>query len=87
MDKVKIWEWLKAKKYQTEYEYTGEYRMYFDLDMPKILEDYWKYKANLLGVICCETCYHGDGDKCHHPQGCETNGEYELWMKKQANEP
>jgi hypothetical protein len=44
MDEVQIYEWLKAQKYQTDYEETGEYKMYFEIDMPKILEDYYNYK-------------------------------------------
>lgn len=41
-----IFEWLKSKKYQTEREETGEYLMYFELDMPKILEEYHQWKLN-----------------------------------------
>ena len=48
--------------------------------------------VNLLGIgvvsnnecsevtVCCGTCEHGDGDKCKHPQGCESD--YELWEKQ-----
>lgn len=43
MDDKTIYEWLKTQKYQTEYEYTGEYRMYFEVDMPKILRDYFNW--------------------------------------------
>lgn len=35
-----IHEWLKSQGYQTDYEETGEYKMYFSVDMPKILEAY-----------------------------------------------
>jgi hypothetical protein len=35
-----IYEWLKSKNYQTEEGETGEYTMYFSVDMPKILEEY-----------------------------------------------
>lgn len=43
-----IYDWLKAQKYQTEYEETGEYRMYFEVDMPKILEAYYEWKVKKL---------------------------------------
>ena len=39
-----IYGWLQSQKYQTEYEETGEYKMYFSVDMPKILEDYYKWR-------------------------------------------
>ena len=39
---VSIYKWLESKKYQTEYEETGEYKMYFSVDMPKILNDFIK---------------------------------------------
>lgn len=48
MDKVEIYQWLKAKNYQTEYEETGEYRMYFEVDMPEILEAYYEWKVKKL---------------------------------------
>ena len=56
MDKVEIYEWLKAQKYQTEYEYTGEYRMYFEVDMPKILEAYYDYKVKKLNKPAVSKC-------------------------------
>jgi hypothetical protein len=40
-----IYKWLRSKNYQTEYEETGEYKMYFEVDMPKILEEYAKFKS------------------------------------------
>jgi len=45
MDKVKIYEWLASQNYQTDYEQTQEYLMYFEIDMPKILEDYYKWRV------------------------------------------
>lgn len=39
---VSIYKWLESKEYQTEYEETGEYKMYFSVDMPKILNDFIK---------------------------------------------
>jgi len=35
-----IYEWLDKQGYQTERDDTGEYTLYFELDMPKILKDY-----------------------------------------------
>jgi len=40
MTKIEIWEWLKEQNYQTAYEETGEYEMYYSIDMPKILNDF-----------------------------------------------
>ena len=48
MDKVEIYEWLKSQKYQTGYDEVGEYLMYYSVDMPKILEDYYEYKVKKL---------------------------------------
>jgi len=45
MEGKEIFEWLKSKNYQTEREESGEYLMYFALDMPKILEDYFDWKT------------------------------------------
>ncbi len=38
--------WLQEQKYQTEREDTGEYSMYFDVDMPKILEEYHEWRKS-----------------------------------------
>jgi len=70
MDKVEIYEWLKAQKYQTEYEYTGEYRMYFEVDMPKILEAYYEHKVKKLNkpaVINNEAMKCSCGKECKIP--------------------
>ena len=48
MDKVEIFKWLNSQMYQTEREETGEYLMYYGVDMPKILEDYYEYKVKKL---------------------------------------
>ena len=48
MDKVEIYEWLKSQKYQTGYDEVGEYVMYYSVDMPRILEDYYEYKVKKL---------------------------------------
>lgn len=50
MNNIEINEWLKGQNYQTEYEETGEYRMYFAADMPKILEEYYKWKVEKLNI-------------------------------------
>lgn len=39
--------WLQDKKYQTE-SGEQEYKMYYDVDMPKILEDYYQYRSSLI---------------------------------------
>jgi hypothetical protein len=41
-----IWKWLEDQKYQTDYEEFGEYKMYYDLDMPKILREFLEYSKN-----------------------------------------
>jgi hypothetical protein len=38
-----IYTFLNDKKYQTEYEETGEYEMHFRCDMPKILNEFVEY--------------------------------------------
>jgi hypothetical protein len=39
--------------------------------------------ASSEGVaVCCKTCKYVDGFRCNHPQGCETNGDYELWEQQ-----
>lgn len=43
MENKEIYEWLEKQNYQTEYEETGEYKMYFSVDMPKILNDFLKH--------------------------------------------
>ena len=45
--KAEIFQWLKEQGYQKE-EGPQEYWMYFDVDMPKILEDYheWRQRHN-----------------------------------------
>lgn len=40
---TEILKWLKEQNYQTEYEETGEYKMYYEIDMPKILTDFIKF--------------------------------------------
>jgi hypothetical protein len=41
--KNEIFQWLKEQGYQKE-EGPQEYSMYFDIDMPKILEDYYAWR-------------------------------------------
>jgi hypothetical protein len=48
MNNVEIYKWLESQKYQTEYEETGEYKMYFSIDMPKILKDYAKLRLSAV---------------------------------------
>lgn len=45
---VEIFKWLQSQNYQTE-QGEQEYKMYFDVDMPKILEAYydWKLKRQM----------------------------------------
>ena len=38
--RAEILEWLKNQKYETDYEETGEYKVYYEIDMPKILTDF-----------------------------------------------
>jgi len=30
----------------------------------------------------CSTCYYVNGFRCKHPQGCESDSDYELWQPK-----
>lgn len=57
-----IYEWLNTKNYQTEYEETGEYEMYFSVDMPKILNDFVEY------II--QQSLSGSDDKSSFPKSC-----------------
>jgi hypothetical protein len=62
MEAREIYEWLEKQNYQTEYEETGEYKMYFEVDMPKILNDYEKYlKSKSLSEK--SDCVH---EKCEY---------------------
>jgi len=45
MKDKEVFEWLKKQNYQTE-RGEQEYIMYFDVDMPKILNDFLAYKKN-----------------------------------------
>ena len=56
MDKVEIYEWLKSQKYQTGYDEVGEYVMYYSVDMPRILEDYYEYKVKKLNKPAVSKC-------------------------------
>ena len=40
-----VYQWLRDMKYQTD-DGAQEYIMYFDIDMPKILDDYFKWRLN-----------------------------------------
>jgi len=48
MNNVEIYDWLERQKYQIEYEETGEYKMFFSVDMPKILNDYTKLRLSAV---------------------------------------
>ncbi len=72
---VNIFEWLSKQPYQTDYEGTGEYKMYFNLDMPKIIKDAIahfstptpKQELKPLSEITDEDWRNGEEDlsKCH----------------------
>lgn len=47
MTDAEIYEWLRKQNYQTEYEETGEYLMYFGVDMPKILRAFLEHQRSL----------------------------------------
>ncbi len=51
MTNIEIRQWLKEQNYQTEYEETGEYKMYYELNMPKILNDYLASQPNEIKTI------------------------------------
>ena len=40
MEKQEFYKWLQNKNYQTIYEDTGEYKMYFKVDLYRIFKDY-----------------------------------------------
>lgn len=59
MKNEEIYKWLENQKYQTEYDETGKYKMYFGVDMPKILNDFTKIELlslleDLSDYIPCE---------------------------------
>ncbi|HDY87299.1 MAG TPA: hypothetical protein ENH82_04180 [bacterium] len=41
--KLEIFRWLESQGYQTKEDETGEYTLYFEPDMPKILNDFVKW--------------------------------------------
>ena len=91
MDKVEIFKWLNSQMYQTEREEIGEYLMYYGVDMPKILEDYYEYKVKKLNepaVSKCDgieresSCNHSDWIDLYYDSGdwygryCKDCGEF-----------
>ena len=82
MDKVEIYKWLKSQKYPTGYDEVGEYLMYYSVDMPEILEDYYAYKVKKLNepdvsgneVKVCPICgkpFYYLYNKDYYQQECE----------------
>jgi len=55
-----IYKWLASKKYQTEYGENGEYKMYFEVDMPKILHEYAQTKQVEITDEMIEKMYPTD---------------------------
>ena len=50
-------------------------------NLPHVINN--EAEASSDGVaVCCDTCKYVDGFRCNHPQGCETNGDYELWEQQ-----
>jgi hypothetical protein len=71
-----IFKWLKDKNYQTE---THEgYQMYFDIDMPKILNDYYEYKMNtpMKGKTLKEHLSKSDSCCCKQGLVCAIHDDY-----------
>ena len=45
INKMEIWDWLKKQGYAIDYDSTDQFKMYYELDMPEILEDYYQWKT------------------------------------------
>lgn len=45
MSEEEIWIWLSSKGY--DYIIEDGFRFYNDLDMPKILDDYYRYRSEI----------------------------------------
>jgi hypothetical protein len=80
MNNTEIYKWLEAQNYQTEYEETGEYKMYFSVDMPKILEDYAKLR--LSAVIKSLPEYN---EVLYHAKTLTNEQFREYWDEVQGN--
>lgn len=51
------------------------------LNEPAVINN--EAEASSDGVaVCCDTCKYVNGFRCNHVQGCESNGNYELWEQK-----
>ena len=42
---VEIFQWLEKKDYQNSLSDMGEYTLYYELDMPTILNDYYNWRV------------------------------------------
>ena len=64
MKDVEIFRWLNKQKYQKESDDTGEFEMYFDVDMPRILNDFYKM-VNTSYKVCAKCATLKDFSKFH----------------------
>ena len=56
-------------------------RVFKKLNEPAVINN--EAEASSEGVaVCCDTCKYVNGFRCNHVQGCESNGNYELWEQK-----
>ena len=88
MDKAEIYEWLKSQKYQTGYDEVGEYVMYYSVDMPRILEDYYEYKVKKLNKPAVSVVREpvASGAVCPHFGTCQNGGKNEYCDLQTFNE-
>lgn len=88
MDKAEIYEWLKSQKYQTGYDEVGEYVMYYSVDMPRILEDYYEYKVKKLNEPAVSVVREpvASGAVCPHFNACQNGGKNEYCDLQTFNE-
>ena len=47
INKMEIWSWLKSQEYNTDYN-QDSFKMYYELDMPTILEEYHQWKQSQI---------------------------------------
>ena len=88
MNKAEIFKWLNSQMYQTEREETGEFLMYYGVDMPKILEDYYEYKVKKLNEPAVSVVHEpvASGAVCPHFNACQNGGKNEYCDLQTFNE-
>jgi len=62
MNYVVILDWLKSQNYQIEHDVFAGKRCYSELDMPEILEDYYRWKNDILNDVKYCECVNPKGE-------------------------